>query len=55
MITCYFSKAIAVSAIDSSKFDSLDCINEDNEAVRIAAGAGIKALQSLVRTRYFRH
>lgn len=40
-------EAIAVSAIDSSKWDSLDGINEENEAVRIAASTGVKALQSL--------
>lgn len=41
--------AIAVTALDSSKWDKLDGINEDNESARIAASSGVKALQSLVR------
>jgi hypothetical protein len=39
---------IAVTALDSTKWDNLDGINNDNEAVRIAASSGAKALQSLV-------
>lgn len=40
--------AIAVTALDNSKWDPLDGINEDNESARIAASSGVKALQSLV-------
>lgn len=40
--------AIAVSALDTSKWDGLDEINQDNEAARIASSSGLKALQSLV-------
>lgn len=40
--------AIAVTALDTTKWDNLDEINADYEAVRIAASSGVKALQSLV-------
>ena len=40
--------AIAVTALDATKWDNLDGINADHEAVRIAASCGVKALQSLV-------
>lgn len=43
--------AIAVTALDNNKWDSLDGINEDNESARIAASTGVKALQSLVSLR----
>ncbi|KAG5679461.1 hypothetical protein PVAND_009026 [Polypedilum vanderplanki] len=39
--------AIAVTALDSSKWDRLDGLNTENESVRIAASSGVKALQSL--------
>ncbi|XP_070501999.1 cytosol aminopeptidase-like [Chironomus tepperi] len=39
--------AIAVTALDTTKWDNLDGINADHEAVRIAASSGVKALQSL--------
>lgn len=38
---------IAVTTLDPSKWDNLDGINADNEAVRVAASSGVKALQSL--------
>lgn len=41
--------AIAVTAIDASKWDILDEINEENEAIRVAANAGVEALKSLVK------
>jgi hypothetical protein len=40
--------AIAVTALDATKWDIHDGINADNESVRIAAASGVKALQSLV-------
>jgi len=40
--------AIAVTALDTTKWDNHDGINADHEAVRIAASSGVKALQSLV-------
>lgn len=44
---------IALTAIDSSKWDNLDGINAENEAIRIAASSGVKALQSLVCIKSF--
>jgi hypothetical protein len=39
---------IAVTALDTSKWDGMDEINQDNEAARIASSSGMKVLQSLV-------